>query len=1131
MSLVVPRSLRAMEEMLTSFLPFAQEKYGYPETPQIRVSKDPENAKNPLGKTAYYEPENQRITVYVDGRHPKDIMRSISHELVHHHQNVRGDLSGTSSVGEQGYAQKDEHLREMEREAYEQGNLCFRDWEDGVKSENPNMYESLKKTLRLRESQFAATAAEEAGKINSQVQGSAYQTDQAYWESHGISTGEELAISVLTSTYSDMYKSIYNRRPRHQFDSVEAVQAATEDLDRQAEAMMAQNKLDAQAEAEYLEKQKELAALMPDEYDAEFETMPKKSGHGRGLREDMITKNRNLNRRLMENFGYKSPISESADSLPEWMYSHIEAEADNEGVSTQGVNYDEIGAQWTAFEDAAHAALQRIVGINGEDAYLSIDPDLYLLFQTVVESGRSFEDGDMDHLKFRVSLQELAQELQGELQQFADHTGGGSLNMAIQNTIHNEDGGAVKAEALGAGDDPEVYYQPQFDQKLADSGKLGSWEVFASKEVAQKAFPYHDIVEYSPQNPSGIGQPTFVDDRFEQASMEEAHEGGEGVHDIFNMPEPEAVEPTGNPKEDALRQIVAQSQAAKVDGVMVDGYTASAIVQVLDAIRPDIKEKYLASPIHIMAKLALSQVKENKIKEERGEYAPPGPETAGPDTELIEKIAELMASDPEFGMLKPFVEKFKRYTKSGGKVESSLEAALPEYVAGKDVWGVVKKAKAELGRAEKPVRRRTDPPIGGESDYRNENKFKEALKRAFKKNPALIKVAKKIGVKRLAEEISKRDFVAQAWEKAGATSRTVSDEESGSVESFNSWLEAEPARQQNWEPAQSYRGGRVLAYNRKDQKYYDVQADMYVEDDEMAAILPESKFETQLRERLLKVFENKPELAKNRLFINALKKGINKKVMEIKDMKMKTKKKTAATQKFGDVIAETLVATLKEMGHNLFDEYPDEDDEYGGGFDGGDESEESINDLMRQLGISDGTPKPKKKGRGRGRRPTIADDEDVFAAAERDSDGEYDAPPEEEEQYQEELGEEAELPEMQGYSRSYGGEHADEGGEEFPVEFWAKQEAVELQYDNDNKVYFDLTAEEANSISLPELPNGVEPWEVVRNKDTGGFTVYTNAFDNGGDPTVMKEKEFNDPAWSNKRNERLNETLMRWSIK
>ena len=33
-----------------------------------------------------------------------------------------------------GYAQTNDHLRNMEREAYEKGNMCFRDWEDSIKS-------------------------------------------------------------------------------------------------------------------------------------------------------------------------------------------------------------------------------------------------------------------------------------------------------------------------------------------------------------------------------------------------------------------------------------------------------------------------------------------------------------------------------------------------------------------------------------------------------------------------------------------------------------------------------------------------------------------------------------------------------------------------------------------------------------------------------------------------------------------------------------------------------------------------------------------------------------------------------------------------------------------------------------
>ena len=82
-------------------------------------------------------------------------------------------------------------------------------------------------------SEFASTAAEEAQKINQQVQGAAYPTDQAYWEKVGISTGEDLAKSVLAQTYSDAYKSMHGTRPRLPFSdmSVEQIQTAIKSLD------------------------------------------------------------------------------------------------------------------------------------------------------------------------------------------------------------------------------------------------------------------------------------------------------------------------------------------------------------------------------------------------------------------------------------------------------------------------------------------------------------------------------------------------------------------------------------------------------------------------------------------------------------------------------------------------------------------------------------------------------------------------------------------------------------------------------------------------------------------------------------------------------------------------------------
>ena len=123
-----------MESYLKSFLPFAQKRMGFNRPPSIFFDSDEENSKNVLGKTAHYNPESMEVVIYVDGRHPKDVIRSLSHELVHHAQNCRGDLNADIAGGtELGYAQNNPHMRQMESEAFEKGNLCMRDWEDSVK--------------------------------------------------------------------------------------------------------------------------------------------------------------------------------------------------------------------------------------------------------------------------------------------------------------------------------------------------------------------------------------------------------------------------------------------------------------------------------------------------------------------------------------------------------------------------------------------------------------------------------------------------------------------------------------------------------------------------------------------------------------------------------------------------------------------------------------------------------------------------------------------------------------------------------------------------------------------------------------------------------------------------------------
>jgi hypothetical protein len=126
------RDISDITDLLEDFYPFAKKRLKFDKEPELVFKSDPENGAKTLGHTAHYQPDNMTVTVYTDGRHPKDIMRSLSHELVHHAQNCAGQFDQNMGMGE-GYAQNDEHLRQMEKDAYLRGNMCFRDWEDNYK--------------------------------------------------------------------------------------------------------------------------------------------------------------------------------------------------------------------------------------------------------------------------------------------------------------------------------------------------------------------------------------------------------------------------------------------------------------------------------------------------------------------------------------------------------------------------------------------------------------------------------------------------------------------------------------------------------------------------------------------------------------------------------------------------------------------------------------------------------------------------------------------------------------------------------------------------------------------------------------------------------------------------------------
>ena len=93
-------------------------------------------------KTGYYSPDEMKVVVYTDGRHPKDVMRTVAHEMVHHMQNLQDPEKDWGSNGD---LEQDKRLRGIEGEAFLLGNIIFREWTEYAKKNERNLNESRTK--------------------------------------------------------------------------------------------------------------------------------------------------------------------------------------------------------------------------------------------------------------------------------------------------------------------------------------------------------------------------------------------------------------------------------------------------------------------------------------------------------------------------------------------------------------------------------------------------------------------------------------------------------------------------------------------------------------------------------------------------------------------------------------------------------------------------------------------------------------------------------------------------------------------------------------------------------------------------------------------------------------------------
>lgn len=104
---------------------------GYMRKPYPKIVLEHKKQDGVFINTGYYNPSNKEIHLFVEGRHPKDVLRSCAHEIIHHNQNMEGRLKTGDYNGE--LITEDKKLKKLEAEAFLKGNLLFREWTETEK--------------------------------------------------------------------------------------------------------------------------------------------------------------------------------------------------------------------------------------------------------------------------------------------------------------------------------------------------------------------------------------------------------------------------------------------------------------------------------------------------------------------------------------------------------------------------------------------------------------------------------------------------------------------------------------------------------------------------------------------------------------------------------------------------------------------------------------------------------------------------------------------------------------------------------------------------------------------------------------------------------------------------------------
>jgi hypothetical protein len=99
---------------------------GYTKKPLPKVKLNRQKQEGLFINTGRYIHSMNLVELFLDGRHPKDVLRSLAHELIHHKQFLDGRI--TDDMCEESEITKNDLILPFEEEAYLKGNIAFRTW-------------------------------------------------------------------------------------------------------------------------------------------------------------------------------------------------------------------------------------------------------------------------------------------------------------------------------------------------------------------------------------------------------------------------------------------------------------------------------------------------------------------------------------------------------------------------------------------------------------------------------------------------------------------------------------------------------------------------------------------------------------------------------------------------------------------------------------------------------------------------------------------------------------------------------------------------------------------------------------------------------------------------------------------